>query len=305
MPGVSGVEFFETILPDFPQAVRILITGYADMEAVIDAINKGQVYRYVTKPWDVNDLRICVENAAEKYRRDKEIIDKNKELERANAELEKFVYSASHDLRAPLVSIKGIINLARVDGLDEKAVVYLDMIERSTNKLNDFVTNIINYYQNLQSDELMDDVNCEQLVDEVIERYSHYEGADKVSFRKDITQSCPFRSDAHRLRMVLNNLLSNAIKYGDPVKPEAMVEIQVIVNKEKALIRISDNGVGIAEDTLPRIFEMFYSKADKNIGTGIGLYIARQAVRKLNGRITATSELGTGTRFTVEIPNKA
>jgi YesN/AraC family two-component response regulator len=67
MPEISGVEFFEMILPDFPRSVRILVTGYADIEAVVNAINKGEIYRYVSKPWDENDLRICIKNAIEKY----------------------------------------------------------------------------------------------------------------------------------------------------------------------------------------------------------------------------------------------
>jgi two-component system sensor histidine kinase/response regulator len=305
MPEVSGVEFFETILHDFPSAVRILITGYADMEAVIDAINKGQVYRYVTKPWEPNDLKICVENALEKFRKDEEIITKNKELEIANSELEKFVYSASHDLRAPLVSIKGIINVARMEQLDPKATQYLDMIERSTNKLNDFVSNIINYYQNNQSDELQEEINFTTLAEEIFSRYEHYEGAERIEFRKDITQTSPFKSDEHRIRMVLNNLISNAIKFSDLKKSQCLIDLQIIQNKEKALIKVADNGVGISPDVLPGIFEMFHSGANKNIGSGIGLYIARQAVRKLNGNISASSEQGKGTRFTFEIPNKA
>ncbi len=305
MPDVSGVEFFETILHDFPDAVRILITGYADIEAVIDAINKGQVYRYVTKPWEANDLRICVDNALEKFRKDQEIIAKNRELEKANSELEKFVYSASHDLRAPLVSIKGIVNVARMEGLDPKAMAYLDMIERSTNKLSDFVSNIINYYQNNQSDELLEEIDFNEMADEIFSKYEHYEGAEKINFRKDITQTSPFKSDGHRIRMILNNLISNAIKFSDLKKHECLIDLQVTQNKEKALIKIGDNGVGISPDILPGIFEMFHNSTDKNIGSGIGLYIARQAVRKLNGNISASSEQGKGTRFTFEIPNKS
>lgn len=305
MPEVSGVEFFETILHDFPEPVRILLTGYADIEAVIDAINKGQVYRYVSKPWDANDLRICVDNAIEKYKRDKEIINKNLELERANAELEKFVYSASHDMRAPLVTIKGVINVARMEAIDAKATSYLDMIERSTNKLNDFVSNIINYYQNNKSDELTEELNFDQLADEVFEKYKHYEGSEKVTFRKDISQIGIFKSDEHRLRMILNNLISNAIKFSDQKKDISFIDLQVVQNKDKALIKVSDNGIGISPNTLPGIFEMFYANADKNIGTGVGLYIAKQAVRKLGGNISVSSDLGKGTRFTFEIPNRA
>jgi signal transduction histidine kinase len=305
MPDVSGVEFFETILHDFPKAVRILLTGYADIDAVIDAINKGQVYRYVTKPWEPNELKVCVENALEKYRSDMALVEKNRALELANAELEKFVYSASHDLRAPLVSIKGLVNVARMDIHDQKCLEYLDMIEKSTDKLNDFVSNIINYYQNNQSDELLETIDTEMLVDEIFESYRHYDGAASISFRKDISQPGDFRSDTNRIRMVLNNLMSNAIRFSDPKKHESIIDLSVVVNKEKAVFRVTDNGIGISPELLPGIFDMFFTHGDKRLGTGIGLYIARQAAQKLGGTISVSSELNKGTRFTFEIPNKA
>jgi len=305
MPDVSGVEFFETILHDFPKAVRILITGYADIDAVIDAINKGQVYRYVTKPWEPNELRVCVDNSIEKNRSDEELLEKNRALERANAELEKFVYSASHDLRAPLVSIKGVINLARLEVPDERCVQYLDMIESSADKLNDFVSNIINYYQNNQNEDLLETINCDMLADEIFERYRHYQGAERITFRKDISQVGVFRSDANRIRMVLNNLVSNAIRFSDAKKHESFIDLSIAQNKEKAVFRISDNGIGIAPEVLPGIFDMFFADGDKRLGTGIGLYIARQAAQKLGGNISVSSEQNKGTRFTFEIPNKA
>lgn len=304
MPDVSGVEFFEMILHDFPHAVRILITGYADIEAVIDAINKGQVYRYVTKPWEPNELRICVENAVEKYKRDKELREKNVQLETALVELEKFVYSASHDLRAPVASILGVTRVAKMEGPDEKMSGYFEMIEKSATRLNEFATNIIHYYQNNKSEELRETIDIDQLVDEVFDKYRHLEGAENIVFRKDIAANCPFVSDAYRVKMVLGNLVSNAIKFSDYKKTQCFVDVSVVGNKERAVFKVSDNGVGISPQQLPTVFEMFFSNNDKNVGSGVGLYIARQAVIKLGGSISASSEQGKGTRFTFDIPNK-
>ncbi|MFM7105258.1 MAG: response regulator, partial [Flavobacteriales bacterium] len=86
MPDVSGVEFFENIIHEYPTPVRILLTGHADIEAVIDAINKGQVYRYVSKPWEVGDLKICIENAVEKFLRDADLLVKKSSLEQLHSE---------------------------------------------------------------------------------------------------------------------------------------------------------------------------------------------------------------------------
>jgi signal transduction histidine kinase len=304
MPGLSGVEFFELTARDYPDSVRILLTGYADIEAVIDAINRGQVYRYVTKPWDENDLRICVQNALERYHDQISLRENNRRLEEANAELEKFIYSASHDLRAPLVSIKGVINLARLEQLDEKAAGYLEMIERSTNKLDQFVQNIIHYYQNLRGDELITEVNISELTDELFEQYRYHEGAELMAFKKDMEGTPMMHTDANRLKVVLANLISNAIRFHEPTRPNPEVIVRCLKKDNRMIIHVEDNGVGIAPDALPHLFDMFYRASDKSLGTGIGLYIAREAVRRMGGTISVASEPGQGSRFTIELPER-
>jgi two-component system, sensor histidine kinase and response regulator len=303
MPDVSGVEFFELIKEDFPDPVRILLTGYADIEAVIDAINRGQVYRYVTKPWDVNDLRICIENGREKYRRDKELKEKNSALEKANTELEKFVYSASHDLRAPIVTIKGVINLAKMEEMDEKSKSYFEMIEKSTNRLNDFVSNIVHYYQNMKSDEMSVEVDLQVMLNELIAKFKTYVDAFGIDVQCNVVQSHKFKTDANRLGMVLNNLISNAIKFSDSSKVKPAIEINVVQNMERAVIKIIDNGLGIEESAISNIFDMFPKSADKNVGAGVGLFITSEAIKKLKGKINVESKPGVGTKFIVEVPN--
>lgn len=305
MPELSGVEFFENIRHEFPDAVRILITGYADMDAVIDAINRGQIYRYITKPWDNNELKICIDNAIEKHNREKELHQKNKELERVNSELERFVYSASHDMRAPLASIQGIVKVAKSEGIsDEKTAEYFSMVEQSANRLNDFITNIIHYYQNTQTEEILSEVDFNNLVDELILQYRNHDNAQGIEIRKSIIQNGLFKSDSYRLKMILSNLLSNSLKFSDSKKNNKFVEIEILQNSEKAIIKVIDNGIGIAPEEIPKIFEMFYPSADKQSGSGVGLYIVKQAVDKMGGTILAKSEEGKETRFTVEIPNK-
>lgn len=307
MPEVSGVEFFEITLNDFPHAVRVLVTGYADMEAVIDAINKGQVYRYVTKPWDENDLRICINNAVEKYDREKELRLKTERLEKANSELERFVYSASHDLRSPLVSMRGVIRLAQHEIVEEKALSYMNMIDKSAGKLDQFLQNIIHYYQNLKSDELITEVEMETVVDEAIDKCQAMDAAEGVAFSKSVSTSASLKVDEHRLKMVLSNVISNAVRFQIPENEHKKVDVQVVVNAEKLTIRVADNGVGIPADVVPRVFDMFFRGSEITIGagTGVGLYIAKEATEKLGGKISVSSDPGIGSRFTIEIPNRA
>lgn len=305
MPDISGVEFFELTIPDFPNAVRVLVTGYADMEAVIDAINKGQVYRYVTKPWDENELKMTIDNAIDKYYRDKDLVARTKELERANAELEKFVYSASHDLRAPVVSMQGVLKVVKAEGVEGPSSEYFEMMERSVNKLSDIVDNIIHYYQNMRSDEILQDVEFDSFIDQVLGTSKGYDPNGRLKIVKDITQSSAFKCDTHRLQVVVANLISNAIKFQDPQKQEPILEVQIVQNAEKAVIRVTDNGLGIAPDLLPSVFDMFYKSDEKNVGSGIGLYIAKEATEKMGGKISVTSDPLIQTRFTLEIPNRS
>ncbi|MFT4678212.1 MAG: two-component system sensor histidine kinase/response regulator [Flavobacteriales bacterium] len=305
MPNISGVEFFELIIPDFPDPIRMLLTGYADIEAVIDAVNKGQIFRYIAKPWNEQDLKISIDNAFEVYDTRQQLYVKQEALEKAYTELEKFVYSASHDLRAPLVSILGVIKLARAEELGEPGIGYFQMIEKSVNKLDSFVQNIINYYQNLKKGEIISPINIDLLVSEVFENYRYFEGAERVIFNQDVSQNGDFFSDELRVKMILNNLVSNAIKYRDENKAEQRFNLTISSDHANAKIEIEDNGKGIPRENLSKIFEMFFRSAEAGVGSGIGLYIVNEAVVKLGGEIDVASEPGHFTKFTITIPNKS
>ncbi len=305
MPDISGVEFFELTITDFPDAVRVLVTGYADIEAVIDAINKGGVYRYVTKPWDENDLRICIENAFDKYYSRVELQEKNRALQQANSDLEKFIYSASHDLRAPLVTIKGIIQIAKMDELGDKADGYFEMIEKSVSRLDTFVQNIIHYYQNSKEESHIQRVDFNAFIDDLLGQYKIYDGADSIQYKKDIVTTGDFFADNYRLKIILGNLISNAIKFQDRQKQEREVEISIVQNSEKVVIRMHDNGIGFNPVLLESTIDMLTSDTHKSPGSGVGLYLVREAVKKMGGKIQLTSNQGEHTRYIIEIPNKA
>ena len=133
MPELSGVEFFELTLNDFPNAVRILVTGYADIEAVIDAINRGQVYRYVAKPWNENDLRVCLLNAAERYEMNIHSGDSDSKSSKwKSAKLR--IQDAIHKLKAVVSSWKGMSEPVPADSLNE-VVNELNSLEEIINEV--------------------------------------------------------------------------------------------------------------------------------------------------------------------------
>jgi len=303
MPKVSGVEFFEKIQEKHPDIVRILITAYTNSQTIIDAINKGKINQYVVKPWDPQNLKNIIDSSFQAHQVKKELQVKNTELLKTNDELNRFVYSASHDLRAPLMSILGLVELSRIEKGSGDPYIYLDMIERSVQKLDVFIQNIIEYYQNARAESSYDQIDYKSLVDEVVESLKNSDPS--VKFELNIEQEGTFYSDQFRIHVILNNLVSNAIKYQKTENSSPEVSIHVKADQQKAIIQIKDNGVGILQEHLENIFKMFFRTKTQNRtpGTGIGLYIVKEALSKINGEIQVNSVFGEGTTFELVLPN--
>jgi len=302
MPKATGVEFFKIIRKAYPDPVRILLTGFSDIDAIIDAINNGEIYRYLKKPWDELELRNCIKNAYEVYNTKRELSTKISELQKANDELNRFVYSTSHDLRSPLASIMGVLNLAKM----EKSIIdpngYMDMIETCVNRMDVFIHKIIEYYKSIRVENVNESIDFKKLLNESIELCKMQD--PKVVFDVKINQAVAFKGDEFRLSVIMNNLISNAVKYQKPDEDHPTVRMNVNVYEHQAEIDIVDNGVGILNDHLKNIFNMFFRSSNNVTGLGIGLYIVKEALTRIGGHISVESEKGIGTRFMVTIPNK-
>ncbi|CAG4994562.1 Adaptive-response sensory-kinase SasA [Dyadobacter sp. CECT 9275] len=303
MPIMTGVQFFEKIRNQYPDVIRILITGHTDISAAIDAINKGEVFRFIDKPWDYKYVENAITHAYDIYKTREDLKQRNLELQKANEELDKFVYSASHDLRAPLMSILGIVNLALMEDDISSQNEYLDLIRQSVKKLDTFVINIIDYYKNARGVPVITEINFDELVTEVLATIQYLPEFGNLKITTDIQQDTIFLSDVMKLRIIFNNLINNAIKFQDNTKPEPFVYLSVRCNTEQAVITIEDNGTGIKEEDKDKIFKMFYRAGAVKSGSGIGLYIVQEAISKLGGQINTTSVLGKGSIFEIIIPS--
>ncbi|MGY4385149.1 two-component system response regulator PhcR [Pedobacter sp. UYP24] len=300
MPQTTGVEFFKNIAHTFPDPIRILLTGYTDIESLADAINHGDIYRYITKPWNDLELHNSIKNAYDVYRSKVELKNKIAELEKTNDELNRFIYSISHELRAPLVSAMGIVNLVKMEGLFESSGEYWSLIETCSNKLDYYVQKTLQYYKNNKSVSEQTEIDFKALIPELIDVYSY---ADKQTcFHTEIKQEIPFYGDVFRIEVILGNLISNAIKYQKEDEQNKKVEIQVHVSAAEAKITISDNGMGILNEHLEKIFTQFF-KIKTNHGSGLGLFIVKEALNKINGKISVSSNSIDGTTFKITIPN--
>lgn len=302
MPKTTGVEFFNIVRQSHPDPIRILLTGYSDIESVIDGINKGEIYRYIKKPWDEYELTSVIQNAYEIYTTRKELKTKVQELQKINDELNRFVYSTSHDLRAPLASIMGILNLARMEQSITDPNNYMGMIESCVSRMDAFVYKIIEYYKSIRVDDEDSPVDFKQLVQESIDLCRMQNPA--IHFDVHIQQDVPFKGDNFRLSVIFNNLISNAVKYQRPEEKHPVVKLSVTVTPEQANIIIEDNGIGILDEHLNNIFKMFFRTSYTVTGLGIGLFIVKEALHKIAGDISVNSEHGKGTTFTLIVPNK-
>ncbi|WP_149242780.1 hybrid sensor histidine kinase/response regulator [Dyadobacter sp. 32] len=303
MPFITGVQFFEQIRDKYPDPLRILITGYTDINAAIDAINKGEVFRFLNKPWDPDLVERVINQAIEIYRTRTELRQRNIELEKAYEELDKFVYSASHDLRAPLMSVLGITNLALMETDVQSQNEYLELIRQSVKKLDIFIINIIDYYKNARGQAQISEIDFNQLINEVCVSIQFLPEYGNIKIQSSVTPGVSYKSDLIKLRIIFNNLITNAVKFQDRSKSTSYLNIVVEIDKEALKIRFEDNGIGIKEDDLDRIFKMFYRADVVNSGSGIGLYIVNEAVKKLEGNITVTSQVGEGSIFEITIPS--
>jgi signal transduction histidine kinase len=231
-----------------------------------------------------------------------ELRKKNEELEKINYELDRFVYSASHDLRSPLTSVLGLLYLLREEIKSDNAGNLINLMEDSIHKLDNIIKDIVAYSRNNRTDIQLEEIKLRELVNDV-EPVLRYLENDEISIGESvIIEGDPkFLSDRNRLVAVFNNLISNSIKYRHHTrKPE--VHIACTRKDDRLVLTVRDNGIGIKEYHLDKIFDMFYRTSDHSTGSGLGLYIVRETIKKLGGTISVESAVNQGTTFTIELP---
>lgn len=247
---------------------------------------------------------VVVNREAERelIQKEQTLTEKNQELTKVNEELDRFVYSVSHDLRSPLSSIQGIINLIRItqDPADIQQLVGL--IEGRVRAQDQFIYDIINYARNARTEVQPEPVPLEPFLQTLIEDCRFLPEAAAITLSAHIDPGLVLKVDKTRLQIVLQNLLGNAIKYADVKKAERWIRVAAHATRDRVVIEIADNGIGISPELLPRIFEMFYRASERSKGSGLGLFITKEAVAKLGGTVHAASQVGVGSTFTVALP---
>ncbi|WP_137090230.1 7TM diverse intracellular signaling domain-containing protein [Mangrovivirga cuniculi] len=268
-------------------------TRYLEVQ-LFPILASGNVSGVATFLNDITDHKIK-ENTLEKT---------NNELSRVNSELDKFVYGASHDLKAPLGSLKGLIYLLKHE-TDQSAIdEYFSRMEGSIDRMESFIKDLVNYSRNSRAELVIEEVEPEKIVNEIIENLRYNEDYKNVTLdtRFNLNDGTIY-SDINRIKVILSNIIGNALKYHDPEKVNPHVKICVSMIDNKLKVVVEDNGLGIDEEHKNKIFDMFYRAHDSSEGTGLGLFIVKETVEKLDGELSLNTKAGEGSKFTILLPN--
>ena len=224
--------------------------------------------------------------------------ERNAALISANKELDMIAYNISHDLRAPINSMMGLVNLAQMENDPNRLKDNLEMIQKALLKQERFIKEMIAVSKESRQVLKREIVELDYLIDQVINLHKHMPAAREIKFLKQVSIHRVF-TDPHRLGIILNNLVSNAIKYHDQTKNNKIIEIKTYSDNDRVIIDVTDNGSGIEDKHKPKIFDMYYMSAGREKGSGLGLYIVKEAIAKLEGEIKVKSKLREGSTFSV------
>jgi signal transduction histidine kinase len=332
MPGITGSEFFGKIKTEFPDAVRLLLTGYADIQAVIAAINDGNIFRYIPKPWDPVELDTIVREAFQRYalivqnrrlvlelkesnvRLEQRVAERTTALEEANerlkalnAQKDAFLGMAAHDLRTPITIIRGYTDLLKhPKARPEDARQSIDIIRESLDQMLALLDDLLDIAA-IESGNLTlrpQQVNIPAFIDRVA-RLNRFIGDPKgIALVTEVAPDLPpIAFDPRRIEQVLNNLLSNAFKFSHS---DTTVTLAVQPLEDGIEFSVTDQGQGIREDEIDKVFGEFQRVSTRptanETSTGLGLSICKRIIHLHNGQIGVTSTLGVGSRFHFILP---
>jgi signal transduction histidine kinase len=324
MPQASGVEFLTKVLETRPDATRILFTGYSDLATIEDAINKAHIFRFIPKPWNVEDLKITVlqgirqfDLVVENRKLFEEMKIKNQDLEEATRkwkelfEIQKdFTSTVSHELRTPLASIKTAIDLIikrAVGEISSDQAEVLGRAQRNVDRLKRLIDDILDLNKmeagKLQMNFKVGDIHG--AIQEVVEAQKNVAQSRGLYLKTELDEHIPpVFFDNDRIIQVLNNLLNNAIKFTK--EGGITVKTQNKASENHVVVSIIDTGEGIAEENFSKLFQKFQQieSAENNEegGTGLGLAICKEIVIRHGGKIWVESKVGQGTTFSFVLP---
>ena len=332
MPGMNGSEFFSKVKHEFPDAIRLLLTGYADVQAVITAINDGNIFRYITKPWDPVELDTIVREAFDRHdlimsnrtlvhdlkdanetleqrvaQRTSELSQANEQLQALSTQKDKFMGMVVHDLRGPLGNLQMLGKLLSDPQVsDDDKLIFSNLMDDTTKKMLTLINDLLDINA-IESGQLVLEptlVDITKFVERIVQLNSHLGTSKNIALVTEIDPA--FRIvvfDPKRIEQVLDNLINNAFKFS---YSGTTVTLKVGREDDTLVFVVADQGQGIKPEDLPKLFGAFQKTSTRPTGgensSGLGLSICKRIIDLHGGSIEVNSEFGTGTTFSVRLP---
>ena len=234
------------------------------------------------------------------YNSKKLVVDQNKALISINERINKFAYTVTHDLQAPISSLTGLVSVLELEKDITKISDYTEMIRESLLLQDKYIHDVLGAIQNdnYEKEELC---NLVEILNDVMSQNGFFAHGKKVKFISELEVSV-LQCNITNIKVIFNNLISNAIKYADFNKPEQWVKVKSYSKDQQCIIEIEDNGLGIVAEQKGSIFNKYFKSGINKKSRGLGLYFTKQAIEEMNGTIEVKSLLGTGTSFIVSLP---
>lgn len=315
LDNTSIESFYELIHPEDLNRIRMTLESHllngSKYAVEVRLKTKNGEYQWFSDSgqavWDKSGTPIRMVGAIVKIHERKvaeeRIKKQNRMLEKTNLELDNFVYSASHDIRSPLTSILGLINIALQSKERQEVDECLNLMRSRIDRLDDFIEDILDFSRNLRLDKKLREINLYYFIDEILNNNDFGEHFEKLDIRLSLSPDFEVISDPLRLKVIIKNILSNACKFINLRNEFPWLRISALRVDGNFQLIIEDNGEGIRKELLGKIFDMFYRASEKSKGSGLGLYIVNEMVEKLNGNIKVNSTFGHGSQFIIELPD--
>ncbi|MCB9261060.1 MAG: hybrid sensor histidine kinase/response regulator [Flavobacteriales bacterium] len=301
MRGITGVEFFQSILETHSDKIRIMLTGFADQTVLQDAINKAGVYRFLSKPWNEHDLRRTIYSAIEIYDARKQISIYQKELEEAFEDLNSYVHKSSNEMRSTLVSMHGIVRIAKMESKSETDTDYWSIIEKGILQIDLQLRNIIEHYQNNEPVQAFGLIDFDKIIQATLEALSVFQDFGKIKINIKNHNNTDFYNDKFRMQLAFSNMLMHIVEQINPQKGLLNLDIEIIDDIDRVKIIFTDDGMGVENGQLSGLFDLIMTKGTSQ---DISLYLVKQTVENMEGTVTVVSLLGEGSSFELRIPNQ-
>jgi signal transduction histidine kinase len=228
---------------------------------------------------------------------------KNNQGDQLNGLVERFIYSCSHELKSPIASMQGLLEIMKYHPLHSETATCIDLMTTCTERMNNLVNSLEEYMLNAKREIYLENVRGEELIHGVLDRFQDTLEKQHIKVKTVIQQTSVWITDSHRVNLVLKNLISNAVTFQDPQKHEKKIVVRLNVTPNDSMLEVADNGVGIHKDTQKKIFDLFYRGHDQSEGSGLGLFLVQNIASKMHAKVSMKSTENIGTSFKVTTPN--